>query len=207
MPALLHAPGVLDVVNFEFIPFGNAYFEVAGCPKASHYVHDTRICWNERCNGTAASANADIVVALEKNRTDYNPPPADCFAGTLICQHGEPECAANRLEACAISHYGDNVTKYLGFIDCYEGENEPSPSTAESCARTTGIDYTAITTCAMGEEGLALDAKNARATADLPGGHTATPWPMLNGQALDSQDNLLQAICAAWTGPAPAGCN
>ena len=181
-PALTTA-GISDIVEFTFFPFGNAYYQIKSCPGGA-YDHNTRMCWNAACNQTSA--------------------PDDCFSGTLICQHDEPECYANRVEACAIQHY-PNVTQYLGFINCYESQNEPSNSTLQQCANQMNMKSSELTDCASSKEGLALDSINAKATCLLPGGHASTPWPVLNGVVV--QSGLLEAICSAYTGTnKPATC-
>jgi interferon gamma-inducible protein 30 len=183
-PALT-TKGISDIVTFIFYPFGNSYYAIESCPSGDSYNHATRMCWNAACNKTSA--------------------PSDCFSGTLICQHGQPECYANRVEACAIKLY-PNVTQYLGFINCYESTNEPNNSTLQHCANQMSMKSSKLRDCASSDEGLALDSMNARATAEIPGGHASTPWPILNGNVVES--GLLQAICSAYVGTKkPAACN
>lgn len=89
---------------------------------------------------------------------------------------------------------------------CYEGENDSKSSAAESCAKSAGMDYSLLETCVGGEEGKAVDSMNAKATALIPGGHASTPWPVINGAALDEGTDLLKAVCGAYTGTKPAFC-
>ena len=181
-PALT-TPGILDIVDFSFIPFGNSYYNIAACPSSGTYDHSVRMCWNAACNQTDA--------------------PDDCFSGDLICQHGKQECYANRVEACAIKHYQMNTTKFLNFITCYESTNEPSNSSMISCANQSEMDVSTLTECASNTsaEGRSLDSLNAKQTCLIPGGHASTPWPLLNGKP--QQAGLLQAICSAYTGSNP----
>jgi interferon gamma-inducible protein 30 len=175
------------VLAFTFVPFGNAFYASAACP-ATTYEHTVRMCWNARCNVTS--------------------PPTDCFGGaggTLVCQHGDKECVANRMEGCAIKLAGSSI-KAFPFIHCYEVENGCKAAAAETCAAQAGIKYADLQTCVTGPAGLAVDAANAKMTALIPGGHVATPWPVINGQNLDQQKDLLAAVCDAIVGTKPAGC-
>jgi len=180
-PTLLKE-GILDIVDFSFVPFGNAYYQIDGCSSSPTYDHSTRMCWNAACNQTTA--------------------PSTCFTGTLICQHGEPECYANRIEACALKYY---PSKSLPFINCYEGVNEPSNATLAKCAKNTQLNVSLLQQCASTDEGHQLDSANAQLTARIPGGHESTPWPVLNGKHVNGP--LLKALCEAYTGKIiPAAC-
>ena len=167
------------IQSFTFVPWGNSYYQINDCPTGT-YSHANRMCWNSACNVTS--------------------PPSNCFQGKPICQFGEKDCYANRLEACALKHYSNNLTQSLLFINCYEGTHVPSNTTAISCATETNMDYTVLEKCVNGLEGKQLDSKNAKLTALIPGGHLLTPWPVLNGVTLDRSANLLKAICDAYTG-------
>lgn len=148
------------------------------------------MCWNARCNGTA--------------------PPSDCFGGAggkLVCQHGDAECVANRMEGCAIKLSGSSL-KAFPFINCFEVEEDSTPGAAKTCAGLLplGIKYADLEACVSGPDGLAVDAANAQMTALVPGGHAVTPWPLLNGKHLDPQTDLLTAVCNAAKAFRPPGC-
>ena len=181
----------MDMIDeFIFVPWGNSYYEIESCPSTATYSHPARICWNLACNATSHANN------------DPN-----CFQGKQICQFGEPDCYANRLEACALKHY--NPTQSLSFINCYEGLNVPSNKAAVSCARQANMNVTLLQDCSSGVEGKTLDSSNARLTAMIPGGHAITPYPILNGVVLNRNASLLEAICTAYnagTGVTPPAC-
>jgi len=175
------------VFDFVFVPFGNAFFASAACP-ATSYDHSVRMCWNARCNGTA--------------------PPSDCFGGaggTMVCQHGDAECAANRVEGCAVKLAGSSAAAFP-FIRCFEVEHGCKAGAAQTCAAQNGpFSFGDLEACYSGPDGLAVDAANAKLTAAIPGGHAVTPWPLLDGAAPASKD-LLAEVCAKIAGPKPAGC-
>ncbi len=97
---------------------------------------------------------------------------------------------------------------------CYE--EPPNPSRTDptypakmlaKCAAQTGIDAAAVTACISDPaKALAVNTANAKQTAALIPAHEGTPWVLINGKPFQGQ-SLLQAVCAAYTGPKPAGCN
>jgi len=93
--ATLHAEGVIDILDFEFYPWGNAYFAQEDCYGYPNYDRNYGYpCWQEKCG----VANA----------------PAECFEGTILCQHGDDECSVNLIEGCTKSLYPDVLT-YMDF--------------------------------------------------------------------------------------------
>ena len=191
----LSAPGIAAIVDFSYVPFGNAYFNVAGCPKSSTYVHDDRMCWNAKCaNATSA--------------------PVGCFSGDIVCQHGPDECLGNRIELCAQKYATGTATQPAWvqagqFVVCFEGVGHSVASAGPGCAKQVGLDWSKINACATGSEGDALVTAAAKTTAALNPVHVFTPWFILDGTALGQNwSPLLPKICAAYQGsPKPAGCS
>ena len=72
---VLAAQGVLAAIDYHFFPWGNAYYNTSSCGGPS-FDKEKMFCWVKQCGGTA--------------------PPAGCFSGVKLCQHGEPEVRAHR---------------------------------------------------------------------------------------------------------------
>lgn len=181
------ADGVADIMDFDYIVFGNAYFVTPECGGAGSYDTNARQCFNRKCGRDAVQR------------------PADCFSGDLICQHGPSECVGNRFLNCAEQTSGD---KFLPYVFCFEAQMNATRTAdwvqdlAASCAKSVGVDYDAILRCYGGEQGSDLVLKAAKATP----WHPSVPYVLVNGQQLEDTDQLLQAVCGAYVGPKPAGC-
>ena len=64
----LSAEGLLDAIDFAFLPWGNAYYPQPDCPGSSVYNRTDGVpCWQAKC-GTAGDQ-----------------PPA-CFSGAPACR-------------------------------------------------------------------------------------------------------------------------
>lgn len=188
--ATLSAKGIESIMDFEYVPFGNAYYDIKEC-KGLQYP-DSRFCW--------------------ENATYANKPGT--FDGELVCQHGPGECAANLLEMCVIK-YEPDWTKYAPFLLCYEGAIGAShgvPTGAvQKCAKETGLDLTKALACTKSPaESKAVIEATARKTCQLQPEHKFTPWITLNGAVcgLDGTGcpSLLQKVCNLWKGAKIPGC-
>lgn len=74
------------------------------------------------------------------------------------------------------------------------------------CAAETGIEEAPVTACiSHPAKALAINTINAKQTAALIPAHEGTPWVLINGKPFQG-DSLLEAVCAAYTGPKPVGC-
>ena len=190
---MLAADGVADIVDFSYIPFGNEFYNpIKECPPGdTSYSHDGCQCWMNACNGTT--------------------PAMDCFAGTPVCQHGPDECAANRIEACAIYAAGGAKAPdvWTKFIFCFEVDNNSNAASAQDCAKKAGVDWTKLNACIQpGNIGDMVYKANAMKTLRLEPQHYFTPWFVMNNKPLMSNwQPLLQNVCNAYTGPKPAGCS
>lgn len=182
----LTAEGVWDIISYEMVPWGNAYFNTKSCGTSS-YDKNAMFCWVREC-GKGAS----------------QPLPDDCFSAPEMCQHGEHECKADLIEACAIHLYPDRV--YAPFVHCFEGQHESDLSAAQPCAEAMGMDWGKIDDCTSSSLGMELNVANANKTAAIGDSKLGTPWVLVNGEAIDDVDNLLQSVCAAYQGDPPKGC-
>ena len=205
---LLTAKGIWDVVNYNFVPWGNAYYNsslLSACPGwsgAAKYERGTFPCWAALCNTTNA--------------------PTECFTGEKLCQHTDSECAGDTIEACAKYAY-PSPTLYAPFIYCLEGMNGyynnsiggVNMSMAGACATQAGLDVAPIQACYEDKSQTnALDAEAARATAraagKVPASDWGTPYVVVNGEHLDDTSQLLSQVCGAWAAQdgttLPEGC-
>lgn len=187
MNQTLAAEGVADILDFTMYPWGNAYFNTKKCHTDYYDKPSGMYCWIKECN--------------------VDSPPDDCFTADVMCQHGTAECAADRLEGCVIKHFPEPA-QYSVFMSCYEDESGP---TFAQCAGEAGISEEtsrAIEACAKtgSAEGNAVEVANAKATVALGDTKLGTPWVIVNGVQLEDPTTLLETVCAAYQGPAPAGC-
>ena len=64
-------------------------------------------------------------------------PPADCFTGVVLCQHGPNECIGNTIEACAIALAEPLVAHR--FIYCFEVPVHQLPAVSLMICTLTSI--------------------------------------------------------------------
>jgi len=174
-----------SIVNFTFVPFGNAYFNTKKCYHPQYERQIGLNCWIHECENAADDS--------------------DCFTAPLLCQHGTEECKENLVEACVIAHHPDAKT-LIPFLECYEGGSSTHHGNLDKCAEKYGIDAGEITECTKGDEGKAATVANAKATVALGTAKLGTPWIIINGEAYQGS-NLKKAICNAYTGTPPPGCH
>lgn len=185
---------MLAAIDYNFRPFGNAYYSVPQCPqgRGSFNKQDGTFCWAKLCG--------------------VSDPPAGCFDGKsnpVLCQHGQQECQADRVEGCAFASAPSQAAA-SAFLYCFEYENQADLGSASGCAARFGIDYSKVQACAGGAMGDKVEAANAKATAMLGTSKLGTPWVTLNGKYVQDPSNLLQAVCQALQsagGDVPPGCN
>jgi len=192
----LSAPGVADIVDFDFIPWGNAYFATV-------------------TGNTTYDRGPGMTDWLTKCGMGVTSPPSGCFSGPILCQHGFNECKGNLIEGCVKQTLNDVVADYWPFMACFEDAgidrvNPDSPIKAmDKCFTKVGAakaTIAAVKECVSDSKAsAAVLSKNAALTAALVPAHEGTPWILVDGKAL-SGDNLLKAVCEAYQGAKPAGC-
>lgn len=189
----LEAEGVAAIIDFEFFPWGNAYFVTKTCGGAGAYDPTARKCYNNACGRDASSR------------------PADCFEGPPRCQHGAAECLGNRYLACAekVAHKESSV--YMPFVTCLEanydatqGGNDWWAQLAMRCNASGALDASQVIACASvsSPDGKAAVAEQAMMTPV----HPAVPYVLVAGQPLDDSSQLLKTVCAAYRGTRPPAC-
>eukprot|EP01061_Rhynchopus_euleeides_P002936 TRINITY_DN1226_c2_g1_i2.p1 TRINITY_DN1226_c2_g1~~TRINITY_DN1226_c2_g1_i2.p1 ORF type:complete len:238 (+),score=111.33 TRINITY_DN1226_c2_g1_i2:87-716(+) len=153
---------------------------------------------------------------------------------TVKCFHGERECEANTLQACAQNMAGANYKQWLNYTVCINGpcKNVGCPeqySVAEnsslareqSCAAAVGLDWNTMYSCYTGPLGKQLLMRDALFdSAEKEGyGLRGLPVVKVNGKLFskfwdcdsykaDYHKALVQEVCAAYTGTdKPAACS
>ena len=148
----LTAEGVIDILDFDFVSFGNAYYLQSECPGYPNY---------DRTDG----------VACYQKKCGVQSPPAECFEGTIACQHGDIECAGNVLQSCVKDVVDSDVRAYMDFNYCFEAAYS-SPNAGELCASAVGISWNNVSSCVEDPERVQhLMTKAARKTVKqlIPG--------------------------------------
>lgn len=185
------AAAIGPIVDMQHHPFGNSYFPTAACG-GGPYDADVRHCFEKRCAG-------------------IDNPPADCFAAnvsSIIAQHGHQEYEFNRVQACAkditVAQGEAWYSRYWTFAKCVEDHYDEGIGCSKACAVTanftnTESDY--VQKCLTTSAGDASVIREAKATID----HIGTPTVIVAGKTSDP-DSALADVCAAYTGPEPAGC-
>lgn len=181
---VVEADGIADIMELKQIPFGNNFFTTTECGGAP-YSPTKRHCWAGKCIGDS--------------------PAADCFTGEIVAQHGTPERDMNRMQSCG---KWQNTTwqDYWPFLHCMEAAyDSQGVAAAQGCTKGSKIDYDALEACYKGKDGDLAQLREAKQTIDHPG----TPDITVGGTHLGtgSAQQIIQAICSAYTGTKPAGCS
>lgn len=175
-----------SLVDFDFVPWGNAYYVTSDCGGTGSYDLTARQCFNSKCGLGAAS------------------PPSDCYSGNIVCQHGKRECDFNLWFTCARKVY-KKAELYMPFVTCMEARfdaDTDGPNDAAACAHSAGLAISHMATCFHGQSGVQALAENAAATPP----HAGVPYVLVEGKPLDDPSTLLKAACDAYQGPKPAAC-
>eukprot|EP01031_Cornospumella_fuschlensis_P036403 gene36403-44157_t len=161
---------------------------------------------------TSTLALADIVAITDLKMVPYGNTKKNPD-GSFTCQHGADECTSDVYELCTLYKLsgnissistGDTAIRAWPFIQCME-TYEGNPSYASSCFSKTmansGLAWSTVTECSA-KEGSDVQNQGALATPK----HDYVPWVLVDGTLLSNTNLLLQSICKAYTGPAPASC-
>ncbi|KAJ8736404.1 hypothetical protein PYW08_007060 [Mythimna loreyi] len=122
------------------------------------------------------------------------------------CQHGEEECYANKIHACAIEAVA-NMTTAVKITECMISDNLDADGALTRCAKELKIDPDPISYCARQEHGSILLKKHGYDTQILD--PSFIPTITINGSR-DNQaailKNFLLEVCKLIDMPLPPPC-
>lgn len=182
-------------LQFEYFPWGNAYYVTSKCQGGGKYDILPRKCYDANCGSEA------------KTRLP------DCFGpGEIVCQNGPVECEADKYVACAKQVSAMDHSKYLPYAECIDGNFEGNPhgngldvpALSQGCATSSGLDAQAIHACATGNDATAALQHEAMATPT----HGFCPVVVIDGEKLEwgTETQFISFVCAKLPAPKPAAC-
>lgn len=128
----------------------------------------------------------------------------------FTCEHGEPECHSNMIEACILHSVG--LYSAFPVIDCMESAANVLAA-AQPCLQlhVPSMTWDSVTTCVKGELGFKLMHENALKTNALSPAKTHVPWVTINREYTgDFQDkamsSLFNLVCKMYKGGKPPAC-
>jgi len=127
--------------------------------------------------------------------------------GNFECRHGPSECQGDIIELCAYNvTYPASQYGWWTMTVCMQSDYDNIPDNAKSCAIQAGLDWTKINNCVNSGFGNKLFSESIAYANSF--GIRETPTIYINGQAyVGGPDDNLQAVCDAYTGTLPPGCN
>ncbi|KAM9385787.1 gamma-interferon-inducible lysosomal thiol reductase-like [Pholidichthys leucotaenia] len=129
---------------------------------------------------------------------------------SFTCQHGEPECRANMIEAC-ILHLMDHLLAFQ-VVYCMESSADVL-SAAQRCLQlyAPSVPWSRVNSCVKGRNGNQLMHFNAAMTRALSPAHTHVPWVTFNGEYTEENEDkamssLFHLVCELYKGVKPPVC-
>jgi len=202
-PNVWNDPELRELIDYDFIPWGNAYFPNAACGGTdddASYDPNVRQCWYKRCIDTKDTKNPNKI----DTKNDE-----DCFSGEPIYQHSQKEGQIDIYESCVKEILGLDAA--VAFTYCCEGPNmdDENLSSAkdlmEKCI--AGDDDTATSSSRSGSSNVAdlvstiqecfdtsgrlIEINNAKQTP----AHAGVPYVVVDGIPLDNPFSVKDAIC------------
>ena len=186
MKPTFQAEGIWDIVDFEYIPWGNSFIESPLCYTGGKFTGRGWSCWYQLCSPDEAP------VEFCTNITN------------TVCQHGAKECLGNRYESCAINLSPDDKAWY-NFVLCFGLDHAGDVNAIRQCALATGYNVVQLDACAATGNPVADKYQLHDIQETFANGpHNGVPWVHVDGTLIE--EGLLSAICQAYKGPKPAGC-
>ncbi|CAJ1060872.1 gamma-interferon-inducible lysosomal thiol reductase [Xyrichtys novacula] len=128
----------------------------------------------------------------------------------FTCQHGEPECRGNMIEACIIHLTGHSAFQ---IIYCMESSADVL-SAARPCLQlySPSTSWSSVDSCVKRGSGNQLMHANAAMTRALSPAHTHVPWVTFNGEYTEENEDkamssLFHLVCQLYKGVKPPACN
>ncbi|AWP10764.1 putative gamma-interferon-inducible lysosomal thiol reductase-like isoform 7 [Scophthalmus maximus] len=128
----------------------------------------------------------------------------------FTCQHGEPECRGNLIEACII-----HLTRHssLQIIYCMESAADVL-NAAKPCLQlyAPSVSWSSVDSCVNKGLGYRLMHANAVMTRALNPAHTHVPWVTFNGEYSEENEDkamssLFNLVCQLYKGVKPPACS
>jgi hypothetical protein len=82
-PTVWQDTELMEYVQYDFVAWGNAYFQTEQCSHGDVYDADERACWYENCSPNQTNGQPTGIFG----KSDEN----DCYSGKVIYQHSEKE--------------------------------------------------------------------------------------------------------------------
>ena len=194
-------PEFRAVIDYDFVPWGNAYFGTKECGLGPRYSSDERHCWAKKCVAATATATSSSTTTTASGTTtniplnDDDDEDFDCFSGNAIYQHSEKEGEVDVYESCVKEILG--LEAAVAFTYCCEGPNmddkaiRDARDLMEKCVQPS-FEIDGVQKC-FEERGKEIEIANAKATPPHPG----VPYVVVDGKPLDDPMAVADAICVA----------
>jgi hypothetical protein len=179
---IVEAPGMSDILDLEFVPFGNGrVIDPSADPNSAGFV----------VNHTSL-----LLPLLQEMAEPWHPKPAF----QIVCQHGIDECMGNALEAC-VQDVQPDMRISFPVLDCIENRGcpedtkppdcvAPPQQVAQGCVVEKGqgkINVPQLLQCMQGTRSQELMIMNDVAT--LNANIQWAPWITVDGEDLIQDPN------------------
>jgi len=188
-------PEFRAVIDYDFVPWGNAYFGTKECGLGPRYSSDERHCWAKKCVAATTSSTTTTASGTTTNIPLKNDEDFDCYSGNAIYQHSEKEGEVDVYESCVKEILG--LEAAVAFTYCCEGPNMDDKAIGdardlmEKCVQPS-FEIEGVQKC-FEERGKEIEIANAKATPPHPG----VPYVVVDGKPLDDPMAVADAICVA----------
>ncbi|XP_050031305.2 GILT-like protein 1 [Dermacentor andersoni] len=128
---------------------------------------------------------------------------------SFTCRHGQAECQASMIHACAIALYPD-PDKHLPFISCTLMSWKPEKN-AQKCSNEHKLESSRILGCASSEQGRILLQKMGRRTMSVQPPINRVPSVVIDGgfnkrYQKELQEVIKATVCKHFKPPVPEPC-
>ena len=187
-PEIWNDKELRSVIEYDFIPWGNAYFATNECGKGPTYDAEERQCWYKKC----IAKNSSITINNKNNNNDgVEGRDNDCFIGPVIYQHSTEEGILDIYETCVKELYGLDIA--VNFTYCVEGPKMDDTDTYGTAKElmSSCIDACEDIHACYKLRGHLIEISNAKLTPNHPG----VPYILVDGDAIDNPFDIKNVIC------------